>query len=157
MPHRNRLLDIILLFWLLGMGACASSPRAGDGSRVLLETDRRFAAMSVQLGAAEAFRRYLTADALQLPHKQRPLRGRDAIYKSMHGANYTLNWTPEHAEVAASGELGYSWGRYTVSWPTPEGERKTSHGKYLNVWRKQADGGWKVLVDMGNQSPAPGE
>lgn len=140
------------------LSACASrSPAAdaGEASRLLLQVDQQFAAMSVERGAAQAFRHYLDAEALGLGHKQQPIRGREAIYNSMRDGNYTLNWTPEQAEVAASGELGYSWGRYVVTWPSAEGGVKTSHGKYLNVWRKQADGEWKVLVDMGNQNPAP--
>lgn len=33
--------------------------------------------------------------------------------------------------------------------------KSVSHGKYLNIWEKDADGNWKVAVDMGNSSPAP--
>jgi len=33
---------------------------------------------------------------------------------------------------------------------TPDGERR---GKYITIWRKQADGRWKVAADLGNQGP----
>jgi len=31
------------------------------------------------------------------------------------------------------------------------------YGKYVNVWRKQKDGKWKVIVDLGNPSPPPNQ
>ena len=30
-----------------------------------------------------------------------------------------------------------------------------NHGKYCSVWKKQPDGSWKWVVDIGNSSPGP--
>jgi ketosteroid isomerase-like protein len=38
---------------------------------------------------------------------------------------------------------------------TPDGTVRRATGKYLNVWKKQPDGSWKVLVDIGNEDPVP--
>ena len=69
--------------------------------------------------------------------------------------DYKLEWTPQYAEVAKSGELGYTWGKYILSYRDEKGEEQKSYGKYLNIWKKQKDGSWKVAVDMGNSSPVP--
>jgi ketosteroid isomerase-like protein len=66
------------------------------------------------------------------------------------GPEYGLTWEPQYAEIAASGELGWTWGIYEASFDTGEDEPTTSSGKYLNIWRMQNDGSWKVRVDMGN-------
>lgn len=126
-------------------------------SAVLLAVDQEFSRASETLGMADAFHRYLAEDALQLPHLSQPIEGREAIYQGLLQAEgVTLTWQPQKAEVARSGDLGYTWGTYEIQGPGErEGETRVGHGKYLNVWRKQADGSWKVLIDMGNASPAP--
>jgi len=58
-----------------------------------------------------------------------------------------LQWVPEVAEVASSEDLGYTSGPWCY---TPEGaEAPASWGHFFTVWRKGADGKWKVLVDNG--------
>ena len=67
----------------------------------------------------------------------------------------TLTWTPVHAEMAASGDLGYTYGNYVYTAKNKEGKSVTSYGKYTSIWKKQKGGAWKVVVDMGNSSPDP--
>jgi ketosteroid isomerase-like protein len=123
----------------------------------LIQTDREFALLPVESGAAEAFNQYLTDNALQLPARRNPIQGRINIYDNMkeNQDKYTLNWSPQYAEVSSSGELGYTWGTYTLTIVDEYGEEQKSYGKYLNIWKKQKDGSWKVAVDMGNESPKP--
>lgn len=129
-----------------------------EASMQLLNVDREFAQMSRQQGAAEAFKAYLAENALELPNGSHPINGRNSIYTSMQeGPEVTLLWEPQEAVVSALDDMGYTWGTYTASWKGADGSEKTSYGKYLNVWRKQDDGTWKVVVDMGNQSPPPAE
>lgn len=129
-----------------------------EASMELLNVDRDFAQLSEKEGSAEAFKAYLADDALQLPNGGQPISGRDSIYMSMSkGPEVQLRWEPQEAVVSALDDMGYTWGTYTATWKGADGKMKTSHGKYLNVWRKQDDGTWKVVVDMGNQSPAPAE
>lgn len=122
----------------------------------LLETDRQFAAMSVEKGAAEAFNKFLAEDAMGLngPH---PVVGRENIYAEMkaEAGAYTLEWDPQRAEVAASADLGWSWGTYVLTSIDENGDEKKSYGKYLNVWQRRDDGEWKVVVDVGTPSPPP--
>lgn len=51
-----------------------------------------------------------------------------------------------------------------VTWVTPngtfefrskdkDGKAVVDHGKYTSIWKKQKDGSWKVVLDMGNASP----
>ena len=123
----------------------------------LLQTDREFAAASLQHGAADAFRMYLAADAFMFSDGRHPVRGSDAIYDIMKPADsaYVLEWTPRAAEVAASGELGWTWGEYTLTAKGADGNAEKSYGKYLNVWKTDSSGNWKVCADIGNSSPPP--
>ena len=71
--------------------------------------------------------------------------------------NMTIHWEATDAQAAHSGDVGYSRGAYDLSFTNPKGKAVTEHGKYATVWRKQSDGGWKVVLDIFNSdSPVPG-
>ncbi len=68
----------------------------------------------------------------------------------------TIHWEPAAVEAARSGELGYSRGAYQLTYNDAKGKPVTDQGKYVSVWRKQADGTWKVVVDEFNSDqPLP--
>jgi ketosteroid isomerase-like protein len=69
--------------------------------------------------------------------------------------NYNLTWRPDKAGVALSGELGYTSGKYKVSFKEASGKIIFEKGKYLMVWKKRKDGAWKVLFDMNNSDLPP--
>jgi ketosteroid isomerase-like protein len=58
--------------------------------------------------------------------------------------NFTLTWTPAHAEAARDGSLGYTYGTYEAKSGTD-----VSRGMYLTIWRR-VDGHWKVVMDTGS-------
>jgi ketosteroid isomerase-like protein len=147
----------LLLYVLIFQLACSQLPDTEAEKEKLLQTDIEFAQFSVNQGAAEAFNEYLTEDALQLPAGNNPVQGVNNIYNGMkdNQSNYTLDWSPRYAEVAKSGELGYTWGTYSLAYKDKNGEEQKSYGKYLNIWKKQANGNWRVAVDIGNDSPDP--
>lgn len=65
-------------------------------------------------------------------------------------------WFPVYATVAASGDLGYTWGYYR--WMSRDDKGAPAApitGKYLTIWRRDGSGSWKVVVDTGNQGPVP--
>jgi ketosteroid isomerase-like protein len=68
----------------------------------------------------------------------------------------TLTWTPVKADMSASGDLGYTYGNYVFTAKNKQGKVVVNYGKYTSIWKKQNDGRWKVVVDMGNSSPDPG-
>lgn len=128
------------------------------GADALLAADRAFSAMSVSAGAKAAWGAFLTDDAMILGQGSQPERGLANILPGFDDwpPGASIGWEPQNGEVAASGDLGWTWGRYVYTAPGEDGTPVTSHGKYLNIWKKQSDGTWKVTIDMGNQNPAPG-
>lgn len=117
---------------------------------LLLETDRAFSLLSKEKGAATAFSRFLTKDAIMLPHNQNPVFGIKEICKAMDsGGKEVLTWEPQGGKIDLAGNMEFTWGFYTVKLENG----KEVYGKYLNVWIKQPDSSWKVLVDMGNGNP----
>lgn len=96
-----------------------------------------------------------------MPANEPAVSGKDAARqwaaKLMATPGFSLSWQPTNAEVASSGDLGYTTGTYELKMQ-PGGALVDDHGKYTTVWKKQADGQWKVVVDIFNSDvplPAP--
>ena len=158
---RNMAASFVLLsmfaFITIGKTGPTTPPvRESPTAERLLQVDKDFAKASEAKGAAEAFALFLAEDAMQLPGGAHPLFGRKAIVENM-GSGYLLKWEPKKAEVAKSGELGWTWGTYELHTKDADGKPTVRYGKYVNVWRKQKDGRWKVIVDLGNPSPPPNQ
>ena len=82
-----------------------------------------------------------------------------AIWKDLL-TDASISWKAKKVEVAQSGDLAFSSGTYEVTLNDPTGTPVKDHGKYLEVWKKQADGTWKCVSDMWNSdlpASAPAE
>jgi ketosteroid isomerase-like protein len=142
-------------------GAKGSSDLAAERD-ALLRTDREFSARSEAKGLTDAFLAYMAEGATMLPPGAAPVTGREAIRELLgDGGGVLLTWKPMQAEVAASGELGYTWGTSEWRVPGPGGGMTLARtGKYVSIWKKQKDGTWKFVLDCGNSvavapPPAP--
>jgi ketosteroid isomerase-like protein len=73
----------------------------------------------------------------------------------MQDPNFSLSFTTDKVEV--SGILAYTQGAVTAKSTGRDGKPLADTGKYLTVWKKQADGSWKAIEDIFNSDlPAPG-
>lgn len=68
---------------------------------------------------------------------------------------YSLEYTPQMAEVGGAADLGYTIGTYHMTLPDSDGSISEIDGKYLTIWKRQPDGSWKVAVDMFNTNGPP--
>jgi ketosteroid isomerase-like protein len=159
--HPVLAMRLVALAFVGGLCGCATpakppTPAPGDEATALYETDRRFSQTADMLGVAEAFRQFVAERAVKLPNGELPIEGRQAIYDHLRQVGDAhLEWAPVAAEVARSGELGYTWGFYEVRAHEPGGRLVTGYGKYTTIWQKQPDGAWKVILDIGNPGPRP--
>jgi ketosteroid isomerase-like protein len=149
----NRLfVPLTLVLMTIGFMACGSGIDPVGERQKLLDTDIEFSKASKEVGAAEAFFRFMTEEGKMLPASGPPVVGRATIRERMSDGDYTIDWEPAEAEVAASGDLGYTWGNYITTINSPSGEVTKITGRYLNIWKKQPDGSWRVAIDMGNKA-----
>lgn len=146
----------LYLFFLVLVFACAEQRGDLDAAKEnLMEVDREFAAMSLKQGQAEAFLQFMADDVVIYPQQGFPVEGRKAfeeITRSVPSSEGTLEWEPYYADVATSGDLGYTLGKYKLKTPGKQGE-DIKYGYYCTIWKKQTDGTWKFVFDGGNESP----
>ena len=143
---------ILLLLAAVSFTTAQKSPK---GSDLLMQLEAEFAADVAQHGHA-AFVTHFAEDGVEVVDGG-GFDNLEAIRKQPPWPEgTTLTWTPVKAGMAASGDLGYTYGNYVFTGKNKEGKLVTSYGKYTSIWRKQKDGQWKVVVDVGNSSPDPG-
>jgi ketosteroid isomerase-like protein len=61
-----------------------------------------------------------------------------------------MKWEVTKVEAARSGDFGYTSGVYDQTMNDAKGKPVTDRGKYVTIWKKQADGNWKAVVDISN-------
>lgn len=117
----------------------------------LKEVDKSFSSMSVEQGMREAFDYYMADSAVIYRPQAQVFQGREAILPLFPaGTEQTLEWEPTFADVAESGDIGYTLGKYTMSYTDENGEEQQATGHYVTIWKRQADGSWKYAFDTGN-------
>src|SRR5262245_37663386 len=104
----------VALIASVSLARCASTSAAQTPDKsVLLHADEDFARYAAAHGIAEAFAAYAAPDGTILPAGANPVRGREAIRSFFSSAAGTvLTWKPYAAEVASSGDIGYTLGNY---------------------------------------------
>jgi ketosteroid isomerase-like protein len=96
---------------------------------------------------------YYSDDASVLPPNAPIATGKQPIrdaWASLIVRGASVSWQSSKVEVSRSGDLAYTTGTYHSSMKDSLGKLVTDHGKYVEVWKKQADGKWKTVVDIFN-------
>ena len=132
-----------LMVGLLAMSVgCGSA--AVSSNENLMKLDREWAS---HVKEPDRFLSYYAADAMVYPPGMPLVTGSAKIRETWMGMSSTpgfaLTFSPTKA--LAAGDLGYTTGTYSM---TMGGT--TEAGKYVSVWKKQADGQWKVAEDIFN-------
>ncbi len=77
-----------------------------------------------------------------------------AAWASLLGPDTSLAWQASKVEVSRSGDLAYVTGAYQLSMKDSQGKPAADRGKFVEVWKKQADGKWKTVADIFNSDLA---
>ena len=79
-----------------------------------------------------------------------------ALNPALEDKNYSYTVASDKVDVAKSGDLGYSQGTTTFTFTDPKTKKVlTVKGKYVTVFKKQADGSWKAVADIVNEDAPP--
>jgi ketosteroid isomerase-like protein len=141
---------------LAGCGPSAPEIDLEAERTAVLEADRTWSQTPPDL---DAFVAHFTPEGASLAGNAPAARGIEAIraanQEMFEGPGFALSWVPSSAEVSASGDLAYTIGSYQLTSNDPAGKPWTRPGKYLTVWKKQPEGGWKVAADAPSDDEPP--
>lgn len=101
---------------------------------------------------------YWDDDALVISAGEVPLKGKQAIRGMVEGSfnnpGFHIEWEPETAEIASSGDLGYLVENTLMKISDSTGKAQTLKFKGVTIWKKQPGGEWKNVVDVMSPLPA---
>jgi ketosteroid isomerase-like protein len=141
---------IALLSIAFGGAAAAADPDSAL-EKALRDLDAQWSAAA---GAKDVDKTvsFYSDDAIVMPPNASSATTKEAIraiWKDLL-TDASISWKTKEVEVAQSGDIGYTSGTYEVTMTDPTGTPVNDRGKYLEVWKKQADGTWKCVMDMWN-------
>jgi uncharacterized protein (TIGR02246 family) len=157
----NRHIACALGITVLAVSACTGPPEA----TVDLQAETaalRAAAQAYQDAAlaldADALAGHYMEDAVAYPPNGTTVEGRAGFREYAAGfvsaPGIQMSFSAPEIVVAASGDLGYTYAVGEVTLDGPDGEPITETLRDFHVWAKDADGAWRVVVDIWN-SPDP--
>jgi ketosteroid isomerase-like protein len=134
---------------LLGLSLAIVSSPIGADTQVELAQQVRDAetafARSMADRSVDDFAKHVAADAVFFGRDQ-ATHGKEAVVASwkplFEGKDAPFSWASEQVEVSQSGTLAHSSG------PVYDREGKRV-GTFNSIWRREADGSWKVVFDKG--------
>ena len=133
------------------VAGCAPTANVEEERAKLLAVDREWSESATDI---EKFLSYFAPDASAyspgMPVATGSAAIREAFTALSSSPGFSISWKATKADVGAGGDVGYTAGTYTMGMAGA-----TEAGKYVTVWKKQADGSWKVAEDIFNADAAP--
>ena len=155
--------------WILAvtvtLGACAGQPDAAPMEQpdTRAEDEATIHAMIEDWAAsaaekdAERFVSFYAEDGALLLEAAHDLIGMAALREGVSGLmqdpNFALSFVADEVEVARSSDFAFETGTYSLTMSDPEGNPAVQTGDYVVIWEKQADGVWKVVIDVPISDP----
>lgn len=148
----NNIMRYILILMLV-FSACKQKETEKENTaqialREIQQADIDFSNFSREHGMRKAFMEFIDDDGVLMRDNHMPIVGANAIdfITSINDSTITLAWEPLGGEMSVSGDLGYTYGVYEL-----KDSLNIQKGTYVTIWKKQANGKWKFVLDSGNQ------
>ncbi|KAF0183797.1 MAG: nuclear transport factor 2 family protein [Hyphomonadaceae bacterium] len=119
-----------------------------SGLAEIVGADNAFSKTARDQGVPAAMATFAAEDGRVFLSRAPMIAGRENIERQYASwdAQSLLQWEPAGADISARGDMGFSWGRWTL---TREGAEPAS-GNYVSVWRRDGEGEWRFLANIGN-------
>ncbi len=148
-------LGVLCAAALAGCSPAATTPatppdtRAADEAAILKMDEAWNQAAATE--KVDGWMKYYTDDVVVQPPNEPRAVGAAAARKGIEALfalpEVKISWKAEKVIVARSGEMGYLYGDYELSFKD-KGKTITEKGKMVEIMHKQPDGSWKCGFDM---------
>jgi len=146
--NKNTLPGMLAGCALLTASACNTVAPTPDD---IVAAERAFAADGYERGVKLSFLAYSAADAVIF--NPEPVNAHQTFEaapdQNLSEPRAHLVWWPLYAGISSSGDLGFTTGPYAID--------QDRRGHYFTIWKKQAGGEWKWVLDAGVGADASGE
>lgn len=114
-----------------------------------MEAERLFCEHAAEKGVQDAFLAFAAKEAV-INRNDKIYAGKEEIRQYFEAGtmkNVDLKWKPDYVDVSDSGDLAWTYGKYTFSGENAEGKIVEAEGIFHTVWKRQSDGSWKYVWD----------
>jgi uncharacterized protein (TIGR02246 family) len=134
---------------------CLTTAAAAEDVRQAIEQVNARFVEAFKAGDAAAISSLYTETAKMLPPDATEVVGREAIQMLWQGAidDGVKELTLKAIDVEACGDLAYEVGSFSIQVPAESNAMTTAGGNYLVIWKRGADGRWRLHVDTWNDAP----
>jgi ketosteroid isomerase-like protein len=137
------------------MPAAAQKTKSTDPLTQMVATERAFSRMSEEKGTREAFAAFIADDGVLF--RPRAVKGKEWMREHPVPPSTTrplLTWQPVYAFISRSGDLGYTTGPWQYKNDIKDA-KPSAFGNFMTIWKKQPDGNWRFVLDLGISNPEP--
>lgn len=112
----------------------------------MVAAEAAFSRMAKDKNTRDAFLHFLHDDAVTVDAGG-PVAGKERLRKQQPTASL-LTWEVSFGDISAAGDLGYDTGPWRY-YATRADSVPVAWGHFHSIWKKQADGSWKNMLDFG--------
>ena len=145
----NKLIVLVLVVIIQSCSNNSPEELVEQWKQEIVLAENEFSAMAGEEGIPAAFLAFAAQDAV-LKRGNNLVIGWDAIkerFAKQTQGNVKLEWSPDFVDVSKSGDLGYTYGNYTLTSTDSLGNKVENTGIFHTVWKRQQDGEWKFVWD----------
>jgi ketosteroid isomerase-like protein len=141
------------------MAGCAPPPfDTATESAKLLKRDVEWAEAALAGTDVEKIVSYWTDDAVVIPQAAATVEGKAAIREyvtaSLKVPGFKIHWVSEKPVFSPNGSMAYMRGTNEITVNDARGKPMTMKGRGVTIWRLDADGQWRCVIDIWNDPPA---
>jgi len=135
---------------LLLSPALAADAGLSPAQQEMVDAERAFVKLAEARGFRDSFYTYFADDGIAFnPH---PFRVRAALANQPPSPGpMGAVWAPVYGDIAEAGDFGWNTGPLVFEGRNGQPDR---HGMFFSVWKRQADGKFKVVLDVGSDTPS---
>ena len=138
-------------------GCAGTSFDAAAETALLLKRDAEWANLAATSHDVEQIVSYWSDDAIVIPPREPAIEGKAALREFVTASKkipgFTVHWVSDHVSFSPDGKVAYMRSANQTTLNGPDGRPMTFPGRAITVWRKDADGQWRCVVDIWNEPP----
>lgn len=144
-------MKIVFCILVIFMSSLAIFSQDNADLEKLVETEKAFAKTARDKSVKEAFLEFLSDDGLIF--QPAAINGKE-VWQNRPESPALLAWNPVWADISANSEIGYTTGDWSFH-PKGKDDEPVAFGQYITIWKKQADGNFKAILDIGISHKKP--
>lgn len=136
------------------VASCTNTSESNDLSTAAIseinQAEKNFVQMAAEKGIAEAFWFFADSNATIKRQNDTLIHGKDRIrqyYSTPFYNTAKVTWSPDFTSASASGDMGYTYGKYVWTSSDSTGKVLEYKGIFHTVWKKQSDESWIYIWD----------